>query len=33
MKQRAKKRALEEAEMRAKMGLPSPARVKWLSID
>jgi hypothetical protein len=33
MRQRAKKRAMEEAEVRARMGLPSRARVKWLPLD
>ena len=33
LKQNAKKRARAEAEMRTRMGLPGPARVKWLPLD
>jgi hypothetical protein len=33
LKQQAKKRAMAEAEMRARMGLPSPTRVKYLPLD
>jgi hypothetical protein len=33
LKQNAKKRALAEAEMRASLGLPSPARVKYLPLE
>jgi hypothetical protein len=33
LKQKAKKRAMEDAELRTKRGLPPPARVKWLPLD
>jgi hypothetical protein len=33
LRQNAKKRALAEAEMRARFGLPHPARVKHLSLE
>lgn len=33
LKQRAKKRALEEAKWRTSMGLPPPARMKYLPLD
>jgi hypothetical protein len=33
LKQNATKRALAEAEVRASLGLPRPARVKWLPPD
>ena len=33
LKQRAKKRAAAKAEMRARLGLRSPARVKYLPLD
>lgn len=33
LKQRVKKRALEDAKWRASMGLPPPARVKYLPLD
>jgi hypothetical protein len=33
MKQKAMKRVKAEAEMRARMGLPPAARVKWLPLD
>jgi hypothetical protein len=33
LQQNARKRALAEAQMRARLGLPTPARVKYLSLD
>jgi hypothetical protein len=33
MKQNARKRAMLESESRARMGLPTPARVKYLPLD
>ena len=33
LKQNARKRALAEAEMRARVGRPSPARVKYLPLN
>jgi hypothetical protein len=33
LKQNAKKRALAEAEVKASLGLPPPARVKRLPLD
>jgi hypothetical protein len=33
LKQNAKKRAVDEAEMRASVGLPAPTRVKHLPLN